>query len=121
MAFLKALSLLVLLFQHVKSQNVVAVEGLSMNVNILCDLDRQFHPLYWRIQEQIYDLYGVPAIFRVRGFEAITITSVDRRMDGWRFQCFTIDPSAEGGLKPGLVTTLTIVYGKYNATSTLFR
>jgi hypothetical protein len=101
-----------LVLELVKSQNVVAVERLSSNVNILCDLDRDSHPLYWIIQGQVYELYSVPRIFRVRGYEAITLTSVDRRMDGWVFQCFNVNPDNEEGLTPGLITTLTVVYGK---------
>ena len=46
-----------------------AVEGVSRNINILCDLDRQFYPLYWKINEYIYDQYNVPEIFTVVGHE----------------------------------------------------
>ena len=88
-----------------------AVEGVSRNINILCDLDRQFHPLYWKINELIYDQYNVPQIFTVVGHEALVISDVDRRMDGWRFQCFTVNPSSSDGLTPGFVTILTIIYG----------
>ena len=90
----------------------VAVEGLSKNINILCDLDRQFHPVYWKIENQIYDLYNVPAMFIVRGHEAISMPEVDRRMNGWRFQCFTVEPTNEDGLNPGQVTILMVHFGR---------
>ena len=86
-------------------------EGISTNVNILCDLDRQFYPLYWRIQESIYDLYTVPEIFIVRDHEAITLPTVDRRMDGWRFQCFMVEPNNEDYINPGVITELSVIYG----------
>ena len=88
-----------------------AVEGVSRNINILCDLDRQFYPLYWKINELIYDQYNVPQNFTVVEHEALVISDVDRRMDGWRFQCFTVNPSSSDGLTPGFVTILTIIYG----------
>ena len=91
----------------------VAVEGLSRNVDILCNLDRQFHPLYWKIQGQIYDLYSIPELFIIREHEAITIPTVDRRMDGWDFQCFTVDPRRENRLHPGQITNLTVLYSKF--------
>lgn len=104
--------ILLLLLQQVTSQEIpkTAVEGLSTNVDFLCDLDRQFNPLYWDIQGRVYDLYSIPALFTVRGHEGITLGDVDRRMNGWRFQCFTIDPSTEEGFNPGLVTILTVIF-----------
>ena len=93
--------------------NKVAVEGVSINVDILCNLVRQFHPLYWRIQGRIYDLFSIPELFIIREHEAITIPTVDRRMDGWDFQCFTVDPRQENSLHPGQITNLTVWYGKF--------
>lgn len=89
------------------------VESLSININILCDLDRVFHPLYWKIQARVYDLDSIPEIFTMISDGSITLPMVDRRMDGWRFQCFTIDPNNEGGLNEGLITTLDVLYGLF--------
>ncbi len=110
-SYLIILLLLFVLNQQATTQTT-AVEGRSRNVVILCDLDRSFHPLYWDIQGLVYDLYSIPKIFDVFTHEAITLPSVDRRMDGWRFQCFTVDLTNPEGLNPGLITTLTIFYGK---------
>ena len=99
---------------QVRNQHqTTGVEGVSRNLQILCDLvDRQFYPLYWKINELIYNQYNVPEIFTVIGHEAVVIIDqVDRSMDGWRFQCFTVDPTSSNGLTPGLVTILTIIYG----------
>jgi hypothetical protein len=89
------------------------VEGLSSNVDIICNLDRQFHPLYWSIEDRIYELYHVPEIFSSISVEAITLESVSRRMDGWRLQCFALDPSREDGVMAGVITTLEVLYGTY--------
>ena len=84
-----------------------AIEHLSMNVDILCDLDRQLHPQYWEIQGRVYDLYSVPEIFEVRGHEAIRLATVDRRMDGWTFRCFTIVNKT--GLELDMETRLEVI------------
>ena len=96
-----------------ESEGLRAVEYLSTFVNILCNLDRQFHPLYWMIQDRIYDLYNVPEIFTERTYGGITLPTVDRRMDGWRFQCFTIEPSNEDNINPGEIRELTVIYGMH--------
>ena len=89
-----------------------ALEGHTRGVDILCDLDQQIYPLYWNIQGKVYDLYSIPEIFEVLDREGIRPRIVDRRMDGWSFQCFTIGPNNEEGLNFGQITTLTVVYGK---------
>ena len=104
--------LLRLISGQVSTIRKTEVEGLSLNVDILCDLDRQFHPLYWDIQGRVYSLYTIPEIFIIRGHEAITLPTVDRRMDGWRFQCFTIDPRDEYSWNPGQITILSVIYSK---------
>ena len=101
--------------QGVVSQATVqklAVEGLSSNVDILCDLDRRLQPFYWDIQGQIYELYAVPEIFTVRGHGALNIAAVDRRLNGWRFQCFSLYPTPDEVVKQGQITILTVVYGE---------
>ena len=104
--------LLILASTCAQQQVVIRVgEGISTNVNILCDLDRQFYPLYWRIQERIYDLYTIPEIFIVSFHGAIALPTVDRRMDGWRFQCFTVEPNNKDYLNSGAITELRLVYG----------
>ena len=90
-----------------------ALEGHTRSIDILCDIDQQIYPLYWNIQGKVYDLYSIPEIFEELDHEGIRLMTVDRRMDGWRFQCFTIGPNNEEGLNFGQITTLTVVYGKY--------
>lgn len=99
------------------------VEGISTNIDILCNLDRRTDALYWKINHLIYDLYSVPKIFTILEHEALSLAEVDRRMNGWRFQCFTINPNIEGGLNLGRITVLVVVYGKYNyiASDDLFK
>jgi hypothetical protein len=99
---------LLLLLQQATSQRMTpknVVEGLSTNVDILCSLDRQLHPQYWKIEGRVYDLYSVPEIFEVRGHEAVRLANVDRRMDGWTIQCFTIG-NEEDNL--GIITILNV-------------
>lgn len=83
----------------------------GVHVDILCNLDiRRFHLLYWRIEGRIYELYSVPAVFRVSGGKDLSIR-VDRRMDGWSLQCFAIN--SEGGLFPDEITVLDILSGRF--------
>ena len=108
--------LIVLLLKEVTSQEMIVksvVEGLNTNTDILCNLDRQFHPLYWDIQGKIFDLGSIPSTFTVRGHEAISIPAVNRSMDGWRFQCFTIDLTSLDGLNHGLITILNVFFGEF--------
>ena len=105
------LFVLFLMLANVQSLTVKRVlEGFSTNIDILCDLDLELHPQYWEIQGGVYDLYSVPEIFEVRGYEAITLANVDRRMNGWRFRCFTI--VNENNLNLGETTILEVVNGK---------
>jgi hypothetical protein len=109
-----ALSILFLvqlmMLPHIEGVRQTVVEGLSSNVDIICNLDRQFHPLYWSIADRIFELYNVPEIFSSISVEAITLGSVSRRMDGWRLQCFALDPSSENGRIAGVTTTLDVLY-----------
>ena len=107
--------LLIAFFQGSSTQEITektVVEGLSVNVDILCNIDRQLHPLYWKIQGKIYDLDSIPEFFDVHGHEALNLQNVDRRLNGWSFQCFTIDTSTSEGVYSGLITRLTVDYGE---------
>ena len=89
------------------------VEGFSSNVNILCDLTRQPDPLYWRINGSVFDLYSVPAIFETDGFASLTIPTVNRHMDGWTFQCFTLS-TQQRQIYSQITVLSVIIVGKYN-------
>ena len=85
---------------------------MSENVDILCNIGRQHQPLYWRIQERIYDIDSVPGFFLVQGHDGLKIPTVDRRLNGWRFQCFTVDFNTAGGINPGQINELNVFYGE---------
>lgn len=87
------------------------VEGVSRNVNILCNLDLRPDTLYWNITDRVYDLYSVPEIFTFYGQEQLIIPDVNRRMDNWSFQCFNIGRNRLNGQ----TTVMTVLFsGKYN-------
>ena len=89
-----------------------AVEGKSKNVKILCTLDKeQPEPLYWLINKNLYDSYNLPRIFTSVTYGALTLASVNRRMDGWKIQCIRVTSNKE--LRHGETTSLHVLYGKY--------
>lgn len=91
--------------------DTIVVEGLSINVNIPCNLNQQTGALYWKINDLIFDLYSVPELFETNGYAGLTIPRAHRGMDGWRFQCFTVaDVNSDFNL--GELTILTVLYGK---------
>ena len=93
---------------------ITAVEGISTNINIQCDLNRHNNALYWRINDRDYDLYSVPDIFIIDGYEVLTLKNVNRNMNGWRFFCFTVSIDSNNELRSirrGQVAELTVVHG----------
>lgn len=110
-----SISILPLLLLHqIEGQLAVprtVVEGRSTNIEIPCNLNRELHPLYWNITGRVYELFSVPAIFTATSPDALTLASVNRRMNGWTLQCFTIDPANENGLITGVTTVLIVLYG----------
>lgn len=110
--FVKLITLLVV-FQCGSLQETTekrVVEGLSINVDVICDIDRQLRPYYWKIEGKIFDLESIPEFFDMQSDHVLTIHIVDRRLNGWSFQCFTIDLSTSEGIHPGLITILTVYY-----------
>lgn len=89
------------------------VEGFSTNVNIQCNINHGNSTIYWIINGQAFDLYDVPQVFKV-GYEALTLSRVDRSMNNWVFQCFTIDYNHERNLNLGLITELRVLYSEHN-------
>jgi hypothetical protein len=87
-----------MMLPQIEGVRQTVIEGLSNNVDIICNLDRQFYPLYWSIKDRIFELYNVPEIFSLISVEAITLESLSRRMDGWRLYCFALDPSRGDGV-----------------------
>ena len=103
--------LMLLVLQTIDGQIIqrTVVEDLSTNIDIICNLDRQLHPLYWSIAGKVYELYSVPAIFTTTSPEAITLASVNRRMNGWRLLCFSV--GATDHVIAGVTTVLHVIYG----------
>ena len=95
-----------------ETAHLVAVEGLSANVNILCNLDHETGPLYWRINGLVFDLYSVPEAFEAEGYVGLVIPRVHRGMDGWTFQCFTVADARNSYFNLGELTILTVIYSK---------
>lgn len=92
------------------TSTITVVDGVSTNVNILCNLDEQANTiLYWNISGLVFDLSSIPDIFVINGHESITIPAVDRRMDNWTFQCCTVNPT---GVNLGITSSLRVLYGK---------
>ena len=89
------------------------MEDLSTNIDIICNLDRQLHPLYWNITGKVYELYSVPAIFTTTSPEAITLASVNRRMNGWILFCFSVGVGVGHSVIAGATTVLHVIYGMY--------
>lgn len=89
---------------------MTVVEGESTNVNIICDLYRETGTLLWRIDGSVYYSDSVPQVFRAFGHAALTIESVDRRMDGWEFQCVVV--TKDSTVKYGQITVLRVLFGK---------
>ena len=87
----------------------VVIEGINTNVDILCNLGREFYPQYWEIEGRVYDLYRLPEIFSVSANGGIRIKTIDRRMHDWRLKCFSIDPTSETDLIEGTTTVLNVV------------
>ena len=86
-------------------------EGVSTNVDIQCNLDRHLHPKYWIIQGRLFDLGNVPEVFTVTGDEVIRIREVDRRMNGWRPQCYSTDSTNGNDFNLGVLTVISVFYG----------
>lgn len=97
---------------HCQNHPIVVVEGHNFNTAITCDLE-QLHPLYWNINGMVYDLSNIPDLFIVQHSSgALTIPEVDRRMDGWTFQCFTIGENSNYG---GTSILNVTIYGEFGA------
>ena len=68
-----------------------AVEGVDTNIVIQCGLDRQMAAPFWRINDHVYDIFHIPAYFRVESYTGITIPEVSQAFNDYTFQCVLID------------------------------
>ena len=88
---------------------IVVVEGRSTNVNIICGLDRINNPpLYWIINQTMYDMSNLPYIFKTTAYGTLTLETVNRRMNHWEIQCVRVTVEE---LIYGQMATLRVIYG----------
>ena len=91
-----------------------AVEGIEENIMIPCHLDRQMAAPFWRINDHVYDLFHVPAYFRVESYTALTIPEVSHSFNNYTFQCVLIDHMTDPIREiHGTLTELTVVEGSF--------
>lgn len=74
---------------------------------IPCNLNDFTGPIYWLINDLIYDLYSVPG-YIIYDFSAIILPRVGRRLNGYTFQCFTFVNSER---RLGDIIHLTVLFG----------
>ena len=86
-----------------------AVEGVSTNIAIQCDLVQQMAAPFWRINDHVYDIFHVPAYFRVGSYITLTIPEVSRSINNYTFQCILIDHTTDPIREiHGTLTELTV-------------
>ena len=88
----------------------VAVEGISININIPCNLGRGEGAPFWFINNTAYELFSIPLNFpyipTVNSFSQLTIPMVVLELDNTLFQCAIIDES--GSLLQGMAVLLRV-------------
>ena len=88
--------------------------GLSTNINIQCNLNRQAAPPLWLINGTAYELFSIPFQFQpgiipeVNGYSALTIPKVSSSLDNLYFQCIV---ASANGVVNGSITRLIVVDG----------
>ena len=86
-----------------------AVEGVSTNIAIQCDLDRQMAAPFWRINDHVYDIFHIPPYFRVESYTALTIPEVSHSFNDYTFRCILIDHTTDPISEiHGILTELTV-------------
>ena len=79
-------------------------EGISKNVEILCDLNGW---VYWKINILVYSSDGLPDIYNTEGNNLI-LPNVDRTLDDYTYQCLAVERNGE---RFGSITILDVLYG----------
>ena len=87
-----------------------AVEGVSANINIPCNLDRGEEAPFWFINETAYELLSIPLDFpyipTVNSFSQLTIPVVTINLNNTQFQCASF--GEDGSLRQGIAVLLTV-------------
>ena len=90
-------------------QTTNVIEGIDTNIGIGCELNEQRDAPFWRINNEVYDLFHVPIYFRVDSYAFLTIPKAHHLFDEYTFQCVltdhTTDPVSEIA---GRITELTV-------------
>lgn len=72
-----------------------AVEGVSTNINIPCNLGRREGAPFWFINGTVYELFQIPIFFpsipNVDSFTHLTIPEVRLELNNTFFQCAILD------------------------------
>lgn len=93
------------------TQTQTAVEGVSMNINIPCNLGRQEHAPLWNINGTSYELFDIPLRFSfipvVDSFTELTIPDVSLELNNTIFQCVLIEP--DGNVVYGIINRLIVL------------
>ena len=93
----------------------MAVEGVSININIPCSLRLDVAP-FWAINGSVHELFNIPQSFPyglipvVDSFTGLTIPVVTSDLDGIIFQCAIFDENGRTIL--GIGTRLRVQPGK---------
>ena len=88
-----------------------AVEGISTNINIQCNLGRQRAAPLWKINGTLYELTSLPSYIIVDSFSLITIPTITIDLNNTTFQCVSYDEDSPNKLLLGTINRLTVVPG----------
>lgn len=96
----------------------MAVEGVSTNINIQCNLGRQGVAPFWIINGSVYELFSIPVTFlplvtpipMVESYSALTIPMVTVDLNETTFQCALF---SENGVIFGRITRIIVIPSKY--------
>ena len=97
----------------VESQEIqqAAVEGISTNINIPCNLGRLGAAPLWKVNGTLYELTSLPSYIMVDSFSLITIPTVTIGLNNTTFQCVIYDADRPNNLLPGTITRLIVIPG----------
>ena len=104
-----------------QQQEQVAVDRVSANINIPCNLGRRGAKPFWIIDEFVYELFSIPYAFRpdvnpplipvANTYSSLRIPLVTRDFNGTTFQCAI---NTENGVIFGRITIIRVMPSKFN-------
>ena len=76
---------------------------------LLCEYDRQSNAPFWRINNEVYDLFHVPIYFLVDSYSFLRIPKAHHLFDEYTFQCVLTDHTTNQVSEiPGRITEMTV-------------